>query len=501
MKNSLKPLFSLFLLFFGFLPLLSMEHPKTGTIKGFFGPKKAQGQKYTIQEKELKIINKIGLNGFIGIDAFSLTHEKTINALKQAQLRGARVSVNLDGTREENRKTALELCKGGISVALYNPNKKIKNGNHPTAFHKKSLIAERRKNGSSHYYVFQGSANFTNLSSYHQEMKCLTKEQDAYLEAHAEHLDCATLCKPVTLGPDNQLLLPTASISPRRPGVTNQRITVAKTPRRNQTFSSRVINIISSIQKRIENVAAGDCVDVVTMTLDDKNFAQALAHNAQKGVTTRLFIDGQSLQKSESLFDKLSEHGVRIFVFNSDQQEVIFKTYPKLLHSKYVVRKSSKPLVIVTSANLTQQSNNDINDCSFMPQDPELVDTFYEENNNLAQACIEYTTLQQSMEHPKVKRVLPFNDKKAAQKHQPVTKKARFEPTPEELLGNLRKNFELLENDVLASYDSGVSPTLFESYTKRLKHLSQLYTPLHDADHEGVIAKKISTLTALLSST
>ncbi len=127
-----------------------------------------------------------------------------------------------------------------------------------------------------------------------------------------------------------------------------------------------------------------DMLDIVTMTFDSKDIVNAIkdVKTMRSNIPIRLFVDASKINNYVWL-EQLASIGVEIYRYNVGGAKRA-NVGPSLLHAKTILRRcGDKMLTIISTGNLTDAANDDINTDSYHSDNQELFDTIKNFNDDL----------------------------------------------------------------------------------------------------------------------
>ncbi len=329
-------------------------------------------------------MNKVPSGGYVGIENPFLSNATFIKALKELPGKGVKTVVNLGG---RSKKIEKQLSESGVEVHVI-----------PNLHAKRCIIADKepdKENVPESCSVFVGSHNMSNLAPNHEEIMIRQdNDPDWFMQHYGDH---CTLVNAVE-GDD----------SDDEYDVQVKKDPVKTTPAYAKIFNSNKTDLNNSKVARIKKLETsehqGDCIDLTSMTFDSKEITDILEQVKNKrkdNLAVRLIFDRSAL-KHEDLLGQLHKAGVRIFIVNHEGKEKIWNKFPKLQHTKILLRKcDGQCLVIVSTGNLTQQSNRDINVDAYYPNNEQLFDEIKAYVDELEKSAVAYADI---LEEKKLKR-------------------------------------------------------------------------------------------------
>ena len=191
-------------------------------------------------------------------------------------------------------------------------------------------------------------------------------------------------------------------ISPRNRGKTPKKAT----PKRHTVHRGHTGYKANRLDKFVDFPSAGNRVDIASMTFDSDRFVSqvekvyAEVPFYQRPVM-RFFLDKSALKHPDLLarIKKAGEDDVKIYIFNADGSKKIWKKFPDIMHQKYVARMlvgndgTQQKYAVISTGNLTNQSDLDINIDSHHPGDAALYDGLIARGNMYA-ASSDWTEYQ-----------------------------------------------------------------------------------------------------------
>jgi hypothetical protein len=348
------------------VPLVAMEG--NGTIAVYEG-----------REKMIcDVINDVKEGGSICLQTPFFSSKPIQNALIKASTKRAIDIVVHFASRAKADQDKLK--KAGIKV-------KVLQGLHAKRLLCKDKVVDKIEGDGEdaviHYKdrfaAILGSDNMTTFSKFHREM-LLKKTGDAdYYEEHRQEFDNAEV-----------------------PAVISKEL-VGDTPKKAHVVSSRTHNLNASKGKRLETLLtdpdSANSADITSMTFDSNEFVASIERvfagtSVDKHPTLRLFLDKDALRHTD-LLNRIKVAGgdkAKIYIFNEDKKRKIFNKFPQLQHSKTLIRCGSKrsKLSIVSTGNLADRSDTDLNYDSYHPNDEFLYDAIHTANDKLVDECTEY---------------------------------------------------------------------------------------------------------------
>lgn len=322
--------------------------------------KPAQVQLLTseIPEQIWEAIYRIDDGGFIGVDMQFLTDKKMIDELINASKRGVTIQVNLKNDNRNNDAIQL-FAQNNISVHIAE-----------NLHTKRILVCSKKPEEVANELelqdciVFEGSYNMSNIAHNHKEIMVKTMYHIRYFQEHYNDHKKTT-----------QQWTHRYDMLPRLEHILRQ-----ATPE-NIFVVRNVVNSLDTywmtpILNLINTLVTGDKIDIVSMTLDDISLIIALKNAKLKGVQIRVFLDPSGVNPlinatiNNSGADLLKALEGSIYIWNSHKKIMASKKYPALLHAKAItiwIAKEKKPLTVISSANFTDNSFEQINPISFHP--------------------------------------------------------------------------------------------------------------------------------------
>ncbi len=325
----------------------------------------------------IKAIDATPKGGFVGLESPFFSDKGIVKSLSNAAQRGANVVVKLasrakaDQEKLENAGVRVKEVPGlhakRCLISDYNPETK-----------RQKLVG--KENGPSNTSVYIGSDNWSFFSGFRPaETMVKTENDEDYFKQNYE------LFK-----------------SPVRANVKKK--VLGTTPKIRKAIGSRDFELNKSKSERLgklaENPGAGNSVDIASMTFDNDDVVSQLEHVYKKcgddnRPKTRLILDRSALKHTD-LLDRVKEAGgsdASIHIFNVDGSKRIFNKFPEIQHAKTITREhNGEQLSIVSTGNLANRSDTDLNIDSYHPGDKHLFDQIRNFNDTLVGQCTEYVS-------------------------------------------------------------------------------------------------------------
>lgn len=228
--------------------------------------------------------------------------------------------------------------------------------------------------------VYFGSDNLTKVSPFQREMWLVSKNSPEYFQQHVNAFDEEQ--KSAKKGSEKKVV----EVTPLKPKV----------------YGSGAFDLNLSKGKRLEKLFTEadnqNSVDINSMTFDSDEFVSSIEKvfekcGKDKQPAMRFFLDKSAL-KHKDLLNRVKKVGgdkAKVYIFNEDKKQLVFGKFPQLQHRKSIVRDTKKgPLAIVSTGNLANRSNVEINYDSYHPGDQGLYDAIRAANDKLLLECEEY---------------------------------------------------------------------------------------------------------------
>lgn len=375
-------------------------------------------QYVSITDKLIDQINKVPADdGYICIENPYLTETHVIDALIKAAQNKVKIIATVG--RGTNQKICTKLKDAGIEV------------NERSFIHlKRLLFADKlalNKNNDDDTKIQQtlvnpgvyvGSHNCSNIAENHQEVVA----KDLAADIAQQHYD------------DQQKLIKLTKMSAKE-----DKSPIKKSPAKPTVMNSNEKMLSEGkkrrIEKLLENLNDEDCIDITSMTFDTKNITDALidietkAKEQKKNPQLRLLLDSSAL-KHRDLLNPLHTAGIKIFIYNHDQSEKIWNKFPTLQHTKLFARykkDSDSHLVIVSTGNCAQRSDQEYNIDMYYPNNKKLYDTVRAYCDDLQKLCMPYGDIlkeeKEKEEKQKKRKNNDDGDKKESPKKSPKKQK------------------------------------------------------------------------------
>lgn len=316
-------------------------------------------------------IAQVPAGGYIGAEDKYFRNHTIINALIEAKKRGVHVICCVGSGAQENK---LKLLEGaGIEVRVF------KN------LHTKRYIMSEKwieKPGNSEKdlgkcTLFVGSHNNSYVAPNHYEDMISYHDSEAFIKAYW----------------DQQFHEEDDGNLPKVP--------LKETPRKRTITSSADVDSNTSKAARISTLSASsdqsDMLDITSLTFNAQSIVNAVKEvkKARPDLPVRCIFDRLALTQTE-LLDELEASGAQVNIYNPDAEQKVWGKFPVLQHRKTILRRmNSNTLAIVSTGNLTSQSNDEINHDSWHPMDPKMFDIYKQAHDALIQECESYADIKE----------------------------------------------------------------------------------------------------------
>jgi hypothetical protein len=337
----------------------------------------------SINARLIADINKVPAGGYVGLENPFLMDKKFIEALVNAAKRKVEVQANLG--RGTKNATIEALKKAGVHVHTLSDvhaKRLVAINQNPNIICVKGDKADDAKDTQATGVVYIGSHNYSNISWAHQEMMVKDTSKES-MDAHYKEQQALATGKL-----DKKLAV---------------RSPIRITPKKQVSLNSREKELgagkVNRIKSLLENMHPNDTLDITSMTFDAQDITDALeavAHKAKETKITaclRLILDASAL-KHRDLLDVLHAAGIKVFIYNQDKGEKIFGRFPKLQHTKLFVRyrhtQDPKHLVIVSTGNCANRSNEEFNVDAYYPGDEKMYKEMRSFIDTLQTLCVPY---------------------------------------------------------------------------------------------------------------
>lgn len=380
----------LFLLIFLPFSLLGMgpkgSQPSSPTVKALFNER---------QGTLIASISRVPKGGFIGVESpfFSdKTIEKELQAARDRGVRVERHGTMRDGAgraETRKRKAETEAKNNGKKVArkvtksMIKPADVLVSGLHAKRVLISHIDPEKMDTtfGKENITeIFEGSDNQTACSQFHKEIMVKTKDPE-YFREHYQYFK--------------------KDEGPQSPFKINKPI-VNITPHKRSVTRSTDYDLAGSNAARIKRLfvepTATDSIDINSMSFDADVIVKTVEEgysncSADKKPTMRFLLDRTAQNHPELLkrLQKAEGEHLKIFIYNKEADKKIFGKFPQLQHRKGINRKiGNEELTMISTGNLTNQSNREINYTSYHPNNSGLYAAIKQANDELAKESTKY---------------------------------------------------------------------------------------------------------------
>lgn len=332
------------------------------------------GNNDVIQHKWIQAINKLDGGSKILVQGFMFTNKAFEKALIDAAHKGCNVEVILNGTKQ-NQLVGDRLKGFGVNIHLFNKNNEINTHlGHKAQLHTKQIVLDGLVNRQPYHKVFLGSANLSHLGGFRnpQEISYVSSEKEEVDQATKSHQLVAELMQA---SKKRKLTIDTTNRSP-----------IQKTPKKRRIYNSVDKDLVEAVNMRLDHTQQGN-VDITVPWINAQSTFAAIENALRRGVAVRLFTNGYKVPTPtvEKLV-ALQNQGAEVYLYNAQGTEKHGKfVFP--LHRKTFVR-SVDQLVLINTANATEQSAHQIDNIAIIPQSPELYQQLKEQNDILAKECV-----------------------------------------------------------------------------------------------------------------
>lgn len=312
-------------------------------------------------------IAQVPAGGYIGAEDKYFRNHIIINALIEAKKRGVHV-VCCVGSGAQEKKIKL-LRDAGITVQVF------KN------LHTKRYIMSEKwieKPGNSATdtgtcTIFVGSHNNSYVAPNHYEDMISYHDSAAFIDAYWNQQNYNDEAVKESL---------------------------KETPLKRKITSSMNVDSNQSKAARISTLSLGsdqnDMLDITSLTFNVQSIVSAVQEvkKIRPGLPVRCIFDRLALTHPD-LLDELEASGAQVHIYNPDAEQKVWGKFPVLQHRKTILRRmNGNTLAIVSTGNLTSQSNNEINHDSWHPMDPKMFDIYKQAHDALIEECELYGNIK-----------------------------------------------------------------------------------------------------------
>jgi ACT domain-containing protein len=323
----------------------------------------------------------------IHIDSFVFTDKKLAALLAQKAQEKVTISLNIcqsHGNEQTEKEIIDSLRKAGVLVTIINEHQKRMTGWLPQNLHQKSILWTFQKKVHSptkkhEFRSWSGSRNFSHLAMRNQETMIYEPiDEQTFKKRKTEHMTMQVL-DGIENSPSKKQIMyahnPVLHATPTKP----------------ETYPSYKIDLCTSIAERIKNTDSSGSLYINCPIIDHPQTQAMIEQQAQAGALKILNVDQEMLKKEPNVrwLKKIAHCNVSVNVFNADHAYT-FGRYLTQNHMKAIARIKSDgtPLVMITSANLTTKSNNDINNLTLYPNDHEMANNLIAEMQSIAKKSL-----------------------------------------------------------------------------------------------------------------
>ena len=289
-------------------------------------------------------INKVGLDGYIGIESIYLINNRIINALKAAAQRGATVRAIVDEQEyNENHYRYQDLPRFGIEVL---PIAKL---------HAKRIVIDNRKNNPNDAIVYLGSMNFTEHAPNNLELMARCKDRVIFITNLNDQQGLYE--SPLKYKWSHHW-------EPRFYHYPNFDLTIQTTfSSLSRNAQQAKLNLISEFPNcHGEN----DYLYIASLSLDDPQIIEAISQAALKAIRPIILILDGSV-KNYGMLNDLSRKGIQIYLYNPERETTDRRSI-KLFHMKTILRVCNGTCTaIISTGNLTKENRSQINHDLLIP--------------------------------------------------------------------------------------------------------------------------------------
>lgn len=334
-----------------------------------------------IQQSIIEAINKLPTNGYLGLEARWLTDQAIIDALKIAHQRGVFVELFLDTREKKNKLLAKEFKELGIQV-------KQASNIHAKTFFMSSKKPKSQLDDLPDCTTFTGSANPSNLACHNKEIMIQDPSQEIFKQLWEYHH------QPTTYSDTKE----TGSPVEKKPLKLASKDIVDDTPIKSTIYSSQSHVLGTSKARRIRKAARQSRnniveIHVASMSFNDQDIIKELMTAATNNATIRIIVDGSALYtlKTYQALYALYQAGAHVLIFNPKGTKKAFKRYPIKAHMKVLLRRINNDyLTIISTGNLTKESNKESNFDAYYPDNKKLFDSIKLELDVLEKECVDF---------------------------------------------------------------------------------------------------------------
>ncbi len=326
-----------------------------------------------VLKKIAQSITEIPASGYISAQDKYFTNHTIIDALVAAKNRGVRVECWVGSGAKENKLQKLK--RAGIPI------QEIKDL-HTKRYIMSEKDMEAAGNGTNpgKCTIYVGSHNNSYVAPNHYEDMVSYHDQEAFIKAYWEQqlqgaadddADTTTKKAPLFKTPGKRSMTSTRDVDS------------------NQSKAERILTLNTSSN-------ASDMLDITSLTFNEESIVNAVQEvkKSRPSLPIRCIFDRLALTNGH-LLDRLQEAGAQVHIYNPDAAEKVFGKFPALQHRKTILRRlNGDPLTVVSTGNLTSNSNNELNHDSWHPMDPKMFDTYKNAHDELIKECESYEDIK-----------------------------------------------------------------------------------------------------------